>query len=232
VTRLPSTTAEAGNCIVAFDLDGTLVRGSSFGQFVRLLICASPWRMLIAVLVAPAAAVLAVLPRTRVRMLTAFVWLASVGRTEAELRRRASTFARRHAGPGSGNRIDIALARLEVHQRAGDRVVVVTAAVEPVASEVVRALGISGVDVAAPRLHAICGGWIPETDRRGIGKLARLRAAGLVLPIEHAYTDSVHDLPLLLAARYRHAVEPRPGQWRAIRAAVPDCAILTSAGLR
>lgn len=226
-----STWLNDSSDVVAFDLDGTLVRGSSFGQFVRLLICASPWRMLIAVMAAPAA-LLAPLPAARTRVLAAFVWLATVGRGEHELRRRARTFAGWHAGPGSGNRIDIALARLSAHQRAGDRVVVITAAVEPVAGEVVRALGISGVELVAPRLCRIRGGWIPETGRTGSGKLARLRAAGLDLPLEHAYTDSAHDVPLLLAARHRHAVEPRRAHWRALRVAVPNCTILTSGSLR
>lgn len=217
-----------GNGVVAFDLDGTLVRGSSFGQFVRLLICASPWRLLIGLLASPAVALVALLPRWRTRVLAAFVWLATFGRSADELRRRARTFAGWHAGPDSGNRIAAALARLEAHQNEGDRVLVVTAAVDPVAGEVVRALGISGVELVAPQLCRTVGGWIPEPGRSGNGKVARMRAADVPLPIEHAYTDSAHDIPLLLAARYRHAVQPRSRHFRAIRSAVPDCTIITS----
>lgn len=227
------TSARSGErAVAAFDLDGTLVRGSSFGQFVRLLIYRSPWRLLVAVLCAPAAGLLAVPGRTRGRCGAAFVWLATAGRTEDELRGRARTFANWHAGPNSGNRTEIALTRLAEHQRAGHRVVVVTAAVEPVASEVVRVLGIIGADVVAPQLHRLCGGWVPETDRQGVGKVSRLRKAGHQLPVDHAYTDSSLDLPLLLAAKHRYAVEPRSGQWRILRTAVPDVTLLTSAGLR
>ncbi len=250
------TSTAAQTKVAAFDLDGTLVRGSSFGQFVRLLICRSPWRLGVAVVGTPAAAVLLVTPllgrvggfvsymaggtgqnpgasrRTRARLGQACVWLATVGRTEAELRRRARTFAVLHAGADSDNRIEVVLARLAAHQRNGDHVVVVTAAVEPVADEVVRALGILGAVVLGPRLHPVCGGWVPETDRRGSAKVDRLLAAGYRLPIEYAYTDSSDDIALLKAARHCSAVEPRPAHWRALRAAVPDCTILTSAGLR
>lgn len=220
------TTTAAQTKVAAFDLDGTLVRGSSFGQFVRLLICRSPWRLAVAVLLCPAA-VLLVTSRTRVRLGRACVWLATVGRTREELRRRARTFAGFHAGAGSGNRIDVALARLAAHQRHGDRVVVVTAAVEPVASEVVRALGIRGADVVAPRLNRVRWGWVPEADRRGPAKVARLLSAGYLMPLDYAYTDSSDDIALLRAARHRAAVEPRSRHWRALRVAVPDCRILT-----
>lgn len=218
--------------VAAFDLDGTLVRGSSFGQFVRLLIGRSPWRLLVAVACAPVAGLFAIPARTRSGSAAAYVWLATLGRTEQELRRRARTFATGHAGADSGNRIDIALRRLAQHQQVGHLVVVLTAAVEPVASEVVRALGIVDVEVVAPRLRPSRNGWIPEAGRKGAGKVARLRAAGHQIPLHHAYTDSPDDVPLLLAARHRYAVEPRPAQRRALIAAVPDVTILTTAGLR
>ncbi len=218
--------------VVVFDLDGTLVRGSSFGQFVRLLIYRSPWRLLVAAICSPAAVPLLVAGRPRRGVGAAFIWLATVGRTDAELRRRARTFARWHAGPDSGNRIDVALAQLAAHQRSGATVVVATAAVEPVASAVVRALGVEGAQVIAPRLLPVRHGWLPDRDRRGSGKVTRLREAGLSLPVEYAYADSAHDVALLLAARNPVAVEPGRISWRALRAAVPDCAILTAPRLR
>lgn len=249
------TPTAADPIVAAFDLDGTLVRGSSFGQFVRLLICASPWRLAVAVAASPVAVILLIasLPgqvggfvsylaggtsqnpsgaTRRPYVASAFVWLATVGRSQGELRRRARTFGGFHAGPQSGNRIGVALARLAEHQDRDHRVVVVTAAVEPVASEVVRALGIRDAEVVAPRLRPRCCGWIPETNRRGAGKLDRLVAAGYRLPIDYAYTDSADDIALLSAARHRAAVEPRSRHWRALRAAVSDCTILTSDGLR
>lgn len=218
--------------VAVFDLDGTLVAGSSFGQFVRCLIYRSPWRLFVAALLSPGAVVLLLTRRTRGRTGAAYVWLATVGRTEDELHRRARTFAGWHAGPGSGNRIEIALARLAAHQRSGAQVVIATAAVEPVVSEVVRALGIVGAQVVAPRLRPRHGGWVPEPDRRGAGKVSRLLAAGYALPVEYAYADSSHDVALLLAARQPAAVNPRRSHWRAVRLAVPDCTLLTSPGLR
>jgi len=221
-----------GHDVAVFDLDGTLVDGSSFGQFIRLLICGSPWRLFVAALLSPFAVVVLLTRRTCGRTGAAYVWLATVGRSESELHRRARTFAAWHAGPGSGNRIEIALARLAAHQRSGAQVVIATASVEPVASEVVRALGIVGAPVVAPRLRPLRDGWVPERDRRGAGKVSRLLAAGYALPVEYAYADSSHDVALLLAARQPAAVKPRRRHWRALRLAVPDCTLLTSPGLR
>ena len=62
---------------------------------------------------APVAGILLLTGRTRGATGAAYVWLATVGRTEDELDRRARTFAGWHAGPDSGNRIEIALARYE-----------------------------------------------------------------------------------------------------------------------
>lgn len=218
--------------VAAFDLDGTLVRGSSFGQFTRLLLYRSPWRLLAAMGCSPLVAVLLSSRRTRPLAGSALVWLATVGRSEPELRRRARTFARWHAGAQSGNRVDAALARLAGHQRSGAQIVIATAAVEPVASEVVRALGIAGAHVLAPRLKPVHRGWVPERDRKGAAKLTRLVAAGYGLPVDYAYSDSADDIDLLQAARHPIVVEPRAHSRRALRAALPNCTILTSPGLR
>ncbi|MDQ3734464.1 MAG: haloacid dehalogenase-like hydrolase [Actinomycetota bacterium] len=223
--------ADAGD-VVVFDLDGTLVGGSSFGQFVRRLIYRSPWRLLLVALGSPMVLAMLLPRRTRIGLGSALVWLATVGRTESELQRRARTFASWHAGPDSGNRIEIALARLAAHQQSGAQVVVATAAVEPVASEIVRALGIVGATVVASRLHPLRGGWVSERDRRGTAKVTRLLAAGYTLPVDYAYADSSHDVALLRAARHPIAVQPGRTSWRILRAAVPDCEILTAAGLR
>ena len=55
------------------------------------------------------------------------------------------------------------------------------------------------------------------TAARGNGKLRALRAAGLPLPVDHAYSDSVSDLPLLRAARTAHVVDPSPRAWRRLQ---------------
>jgi len=213
--------------VAAFDLDGTLVRGSSFGQFVRLLIYGSPWRLLVAMGLSPVAAALLAMTRTRPLAGSVLVWLATVGRTEPELRRRARTFAHWHAGAESGNRVDVGLARLAEHQRSGAQIVISTAAVEPVASEVVWALGIEGAHVLAPRLRPVRRGRVPDRDRKGAAKVTRLVAAGYRVPVDYAYSDSAHDIDLLQAARHPMVVEPRALSWRLLRAAVPDCTILT-----
>lgn len=208
---------------VAFDLDGTLVRGSSFGQFTRLLIGRSPWRLLVAAVTLPALWLAVRLRLRRPRDLDEYlVWLATTGRTEHELRGRARHFAHVHAGPGSGNRIGRAIALVRAHQEAGHRVLVVTASPSPIGDEVVRAAGLVGVEVVAPRLLPRRGGWVPADPGTGPEKVRRLAARGVQLPLLAAYTDHVDDVPLLRSALIRFAVEPAGGQWEALRTAVPD----------
>lgn len=52
---------------------------------------------------------------------------------------------------------------------------------------------------------------------RGHGKLRALQAAGVQLPVDHAYSDSLSDLPLLRAARTPHVVDPSPRDWRRLQ---------------
>lgn len=215
---------------VAFDLDGTLVRGSSFGQFTRLLIGRSPWRLVVAALTLPAVWLTVWLRLREPRLLEEYlVWLATTGRTERELRGRARHFADVHAGPESGNRIGRALALVRAHQEAGHRVLVVTASPCPIGDEVVRAAGLVGVEVVAPRLLPRRGGWVPADPGAGPEKVRRLAARAVPLPLLAAYTDHVDDVPLLRSALIRFAVEPAGGQWDALRTEVPDVVLAVGA---
>ena len=63
----------------------------------------------------------------------------------------------------------------------------------------------------------------------GVQKVRRLAAAGISIPVAYAYTDSVTDLPLLLAADERYVVDPGPRRLRRIRGrAGPQCSPLRS----
>ncbi|MGY1651320.1 haloacid dehalogenase-like hydrolase [Geodermatophilus sp. SYSU D01119] len=62
-------------------------------------------------------------------------------------------------------------------------------------------IGLPDVEVVATDLRR--GRWGPlaqAVPARGEGKLEALRAAGVPLPVDHAYSDSASDLPLLRAA--------------------------------
>ncbi|WP_380171607.1 haloacid dehalogenase-like hydrolase [Kineococcus sp. DHX-1] len=182
-----------------FDLDGTLVPGDAFGSFLLSRWRRSPLRLLGALVLSPL-----VLLDSRAELLV--VATATVGTTDAALQRRWREHALRHARDGA---VPEAVDRLAVHRAAGDRVVVATACAEPLARLVLLALGLGDVDLVAtayehrrwrtPRASAI----------RGEAKVEALRRAGIDLPVDDAYSDSLRDLPLLLAARTPHLVRPR-----------------------
>ncbi|MEZ0163285.1 haloacid dehalogenase-like hydrolase [Kineococcus sp. LSe6-4] len=184
---------------VVVDLDGTLVAGDAFGAFLLRRWRRSPPRLVAALALAP----LLLLDR-RAELLV--VATATVGTTQAALRRSWGEHAVRHARAGV---ITETLDRVGEHRAAGDRVVVATACAEPLARLVLDALGLADVELVAtayehrrwrtPRAAAIRGG----------AKVEALRRAGIELPVEHAYSDSLRDLPLLLAARTPHLVRPR-----------------------
>ncbi|PRY12064.1 HAD family hydrolase [Kineococcus rhizosphaerae] len=184
---------------VVFDLDGTLVRGDSLGRFLGSSWRREPWRAVLALALCPALLV----SRTRGELLvvaTATVGLGPRG-VDRRWRRHAVRHARRRIGP--------ALERLAAHVAAGDRVVVATACAEPLARLVLADLDLTGVElVASPYAHRR---WLPPraTAIRGELKVEALRAHGVDLPVDDAYSDSLLDLPLLRAARTAHLVAGR-----------------------
>ncbi|WP_432526071.1 haloacid dehalogenase-like hydrolase [Kineococcus mangrovi] len=173
--------------------------GDAFGAFLLGRWRRSPLRLAAALAAAP----LLLLDR-RAELLV--VATATAGTTDAALRRRWREHAARHARAGG---VPEALERLAAHRRAGDRVLVATACADPLARLVLDALGLADVElVATPYEHRR---WrTPRASAiRGEAKVRALRRAGVVLPVDDAYSDSLRDLPLLRAARTPHLVRPR-----------------------
>ncbi|MGY1706454.1 haloacid dehalogenase-like hydrolase [Geodermatophilus sp. SYSU D00697] len=203
---------------MVFDLDGTLVAGDSFGLFLRRLLTRHPGRLLAAVLSAPAWVPALLLAPTRTLAERYLVWLAAVGMDEAAFTAAAGDFAAEHAAPAGGRVAAAALDRLHQHLQRGDRVVVATGCAAPLAQQLCAVIGLDGVDVVSSTMTR--GRWgLPArtVPARGRGKLRALEAAGIRLPVDHAYSDSSSDLPLLRAARMPHVVDPRPRDWARLR---------------
>ncbi len=196
---------------VVFDLDGTLVAGDSFGAFLRSLLTRQPLRLAAALLTAPVWLPALRLRRTRVPAERWLVWLAAAGLDAGAFAAAARSFAGEHAGAAGGRTAAAAVARLREHLDRGDRVVVATACALPLAAEVCRVAGVGDVELGASDLHRTRWGPPARTvAARGEEKVRALRAAGVPLPVDHAYSDSVSDLPLLRAARAPHVVDPTP----------------------
>ena len=227
--------------VAVFDLDGTLLRGDGSARLVRRLIFRDWYRAAAALALAPLLAAMFFLPIARRYALTAIIWLATVGLTADRFQALVDEFAAGHAA--QANQIPVVLDRLRAHLGAGDRVVIATGCVEPLATAVCRVLGLHPVEVIGARLSQgrnfvwpsrACGMWsaLPAATgpaSYGIEKVRRLTAAGITLPVAYAYTDSPADLPLLLAATHRFVIDPAPRRLRRIQVlAGPGCMALRS----
>lgn len=208
--------------VVVVDLDGTLVRGDAFGLFLVHLLRRRPARAVVAVVTAPAWLPALLVAPVRLTAESYLVWVAAVGMTAEDFGAEAARFAVGHAGPRSARVMSSLVERLEEHRRRGDRVVVATGCASPLAELVCGALGLDGVEVVASRLDRTRWGLPRAVPARGEGKLRALASAGVPLPVDHAYSDSCSDLPLLRAARVPHVVDASPRHLRRLRRALGD----------
>lgn len=217
------TTSRSSRETVVFDLDGTLVAGDSFSAFMRALVMGHRGRRWVAAVSAPAWLLALSVPLTRPRAERFILWLAAAGMDERVYADAARAFAAEHAGPRGGRTTAAALARVRHHLERGDRVIVATGCAAPLAQEICAVIGLEGVQVVAST--ATRRRWGPPAlvlPARGDAKLRALRAAGVRLPVDHAYSDSVADLPLLLNARVAHVVDPTPRDLRRLRRELGD----------
>jgi phosphatidylglycerophosphatase C len=227
--------------VAVFDLDGTLLRGHATAGFIRRLILGSPLRSATAAAAGPVLVPFFFLPFARRYAITVLLWIATFGLPAEQFQARLERFAAAHAA--EANRIPVVLDRLHAHLEAGHRVVIATGSADWMARAMCHALGLDAVEVVAARLQQgrrcvrpsrDCAMWdtLPTSARAfslGVEKVRRLAAAGITIPVAYAYTDSVADLPLLLAATERFVVDPRPRQLRRIRGrAGPGCIALRS----
>ncbi|NNH23658.1 haloacid dehalogenase-like hydrolase [Pseudokineococcus marinus] len=206
--------------VAVFDLDGTLLSGDAFGLFLAHLLRRPPARAVAALATAPVWLPAFLLTPTRLAAERYLVWLAAVGISPQDFTVKAAHFAADHADPRSGRATPTVLARLREHQGRGDRVVVATGCASPLAEHLCDALGLGDVEVVASTLTRTRWGLPRAVPARGRGKVRALAAAGVSLPVDHAYTDSWTDLPLLRAARVAHVVNASPRHLRRFRRAL------------
>jgi phosphatidylglycerophosphatase C len=204
--------------VAVFDLDDTLVRGDSFALFTRHLLFRRRWRAALALLSAPLLWPMLFLSTTRRTAIGGLLWIATAGLSEGEFTALAKRFAATHAD----RRIPHALDRLHHHIDTGDRVLIATACADPLATAICAELDLPGVEIVAARLRRGRTGMRPVLGCRGAEKVQRLRAAGVTLPVDYAYTDSAVDLPLLQVATHRYLVEPSRRHLDRIQAALAD----------
>ncbi|WP_239342178.1 haloacid dehalogenase-like hydrolase [Frankia sp. CiP3] len=209
---MSKTPERAATGVALFDLDGVLVRGDTFTRLLRRHLSRSRWR---AALVMPVTPLLAVRPlrAIAVRMI---MRLALLGFDAARFRARAEAFGRELPAERDVV-IPEGIATLRRHVEAGDRVVIVTACERELARTLLDTLGLGEVELISSQLvWGRFGVTRGSLHNHGARKPRQLAAHGIEPPWEHAYSDSLADLPMLAAAN--HAVLVNPDGRLALRA--------------
>lgn len=186
--------------LAVFDLDGTLLDGDSTGLWLWGRVKHSPLRALALLAVAPIAAPMVIVPRTRRAGASILLWIATAGLCERALRDSCARFGEAfRTGQSALAWRAGGLATLRGHLEAGDRVVVVTAAPALLAQALIGPLG-HPIEVLGTSLKRRGGGWVADVHCRNQRKCQALLEAGHGARWGYAYTDSLDDLPLLRGA--------------------------------
>jgi phosphatidylglycerophosphatase C len=189
-----------GNYAV-FDLDKTLLSADSTAVWMRVLLQASPVRML-AALVALVPALLLLKPAsTRGIGASMLLWIATFGLDEAALKKNIDAFVKRfEEGTRALRWFDDAIVKVREHMAEGHRVVVVTAAPQWLAERLVVAIHCD-VQVIGSTLQRTASGWVIKRHCRGQEKCTMLAEAGHGDAWRWAYSDSDEDAPMLARAQ-------------------------------
>lgn len=204
-----------------FDFDGVLVRDDSTVAYLRRRGTRRPWLVAGAV---PALAAFAVTGRSALlrshasrATLRAFFVGTRLEALTTELEALGHELA---TTPGLPLADGVAAAA--AHLADGDRVVVLSAALEPLLRGFLAGAGLEGASYAGSRLGPAPGGARMRDHNFHDRKVERARLLGAPPPWDVAYTDSSSDLPLLRNARRGVLVNPSARLSAQVRAALPD----------
>jgi HAD superfamily hydrolase (TIGR01490 family) len=203
--------------LVIFDIDGTLIRGSTERRFWRYLFARR--RQGARQILAGAWFLLRFLPRYGVHVAKKNkAYLVGLG--TADVAALAADFVASEAVP---RLYEPAVQRLQQHLRAGDTVALLSGTLEPIARALAEHLGVQHVraTVCAERDGRYLGQppVLHPFGAEKVGLAAELAARlGADLRLATAYADSEHDLELLEAVGSSVAVRPDRRLLRAARA--------------
>lgn len=200
------------SAVAVFDLDGTLVEAQTQLLLIRFLRRAGrvSRRFLMGAIIwfmAYRSGLVKATARSRRKGATVLEGLG-----EHEVRELMGRFAERELLP---RLFPPALAALQEHQAEGDRVVIVSAALEPLVEALCERLGVA--DFAGASCEVVAGhytgrmcGAIPYGEEKAQVARRLLQEWGADPADCFAYADHETDLPLLLTVGHPVAVRPRP----------------------
>ena len=206
--------------VVVFDFDLTLTRWDTADRFFRWLLRREPWRLALVLLALPLLAPLLPLRGTRKWPIRYAVWVATLGRTNASL--AALTEAHIDSLPQGHASVFLpdAVSQLRAHLDKGDRVVIATGCLQPLAAGLLARAQLTHVPLVASTLKPFLGGLVRDQHCFGANKVPMLTADGFPPPWAVAYTDHHADLPVLHLSAERYLINPQPACLARIEAAM------------
>ena len=195
--------------VVVFDFDLTLTRWDTADRFFRWLLRRSPPRLALLAIALPVLAPMLAFKRTRRWPIHAAVWIATLGRSVADLERLAHTHVEAVYAGGEPVFVDAGLARLREHLAQGHAVVIATGCMELLARVFLRRAGFGEVALVASTLRPWYGGLANDRHCFGANKVPMLAERGFAPPWDIGYTDHHCDLPVLRHCRQWYLVSPR-----------------------
>jgi len=181
--------------LAVFDLDGTLTWRDTLVQFLGAFLRRHPWRLLGLWRVPLAAASFALVDRDRGKLKSRVIRSVMGGASRASIEACAESFVS-SLRPGKRFR-PAALAVLEAHRAAGDRLVLLSASPDLYVPRIGRLLGVERTVCTEVRWRGDrLDGTLATANRRGVEKLRcleQLRAQYPGMPVI-AYGNSASDL--------------------------------------
>ncbi len=196
---------------VVFDFDYTLYDGDSGSHLVRWLLARNPVRLLAALLASPLLLPMLAWLRTRRRAVSAYFWIGTFGlHAVRDADQLIERYVLAHADEVRARLLAQGMEAVRAHRIDGDRVVIATGAPPQLARHILAAASQQDLPVIGTTLKPWLGGLIAARHCHAEVKLTMLAEAG-ISAIDRAYSDSLADLPLLLAAREPVVVNPKHG---------------------
>ncbi|WP_269913868.1 haloacid dehalogenase-like hydrolase [Acinetobacter sp. HY1485] len=175
--------------IVIFDMDGTLLSADSTKIWLTQQLKSNPIRFIFALVILPIAMLLMQIKRFKGFGASLFVWVATFGLSEHQLKTNFSNFA--HHLKGLHWFAD-ALTTLNEHLAQNRRVIVVTAAPEWLAQALISSLHLN-IEVLGTPLKPVFSGWVGGQHCSHEQKVTRLKEIGITAPWFATYSDHIKD---------------------------------------
>ncbi|MEB5477840.1 HAD family hydrolase [Acinetobacter pollinis] len=190
--------------VVVFDMDGTLFSNDSTKSWITKSLKSNKLRFSGAVLVMPLAVPLMKIKKYKSIGASLFLWVATLKMSEESLK---ESFRKFSLDVKDQNVSDVewfkdAINELNNHIESGRKVIVVTAAPEILAQELLESIGIHVTVIGTP-LRKKFNGWIGGKHCRHNEKVRRLKLIGINGPWHATYSDNIEDdYPILKNCKY------------------------------